>query len=367
MKIVLTGGATGGHIYPALAIGDAFRRRFPDTEIIYIASGSPMEQSIIPDHGYELYGVSTSPLDRRNIRKAAGTAVKTLKGRRQALRIMKKFRPDIVIGTGSYVSVPVVLAGHSIGAAVYLHEQNGYPGVSNKVLSRYAKKVFLGFEAAREYFPGGDKIIYSGNPVRNEFSQRNRAEDRKTLGIPEDDLVIMVFGGSLGSETTNETGEAIARKYAGRKGYTVLWGTGSMYYDEITSRLEAEGFAPDNVRISAFIRNMPEVLSAADITVSRSGALSTAEITMVGRAAVFIPSPNVTADHQYYNAKAVADKGGAFIVREGGDTAGEVLNIIDSLDRDRDQIRAMEEASLSAAPVRAADIIVDTILETYRD
>lgn len=366
MRIVLTGGATGGHIYPALAIGDAFKARDPETEVIYIASGKPLEKSIIPDHGYELYEVETAPLDRRNLGRAALTAAKTLKGRAQAKKIMKKFRPDIVVSTGSYVSVPVVLAGKSLGAAVYLHEQNGFPGVSNRLLSRFATRVFLGFDAAREHFSNQEKIIYSGNPVRSDFSGRDRAQDRAALGIPENDFVIMIFGGSLGSETTNTIGETIAREYAGQEGYTVIWGTGSMYYDEITENLAKEGFAPENVRISAFIRNMPEMLSAADLTISRSGALSTAETTMEGRAAIFIPSPNVTADHQYYNAKAVADAGGAFIVRENENTVRDVMRIIRSLDNDREQIRKMEKASRSVAPVHATDIICDTIMETYR-
>lgn len=366
MRIVLTGGATGGHIYPALAIGDAFRKHDPGCDIIYIASGKQMERDIIPDHGYELYEVKTVPLDRRNLVKLAGTVGGTLHGRQQAMKIIKKFRPDVVISTGSYVSVPVVLAGHSYGAAVYLHEQNGFPGVSNKFLSRFAKRVFLGFDAAREYFPDKSRLIYSGNPVRDEFCGRDRAADREVLGIPQDDLVIMVFGGSLGSEMTNTIGEAIARRYAGRPGYTVIWGTGSMYNEEIMERLGREGFAPDNVRISAFIKNMPEMLSAADISVSRSGALSTAETTMVGRAAVFVPSPNVTADHQYYNAKAVADHGGAFIVRESERTVEEVESIIESLDGDREQIRQMEALSRSVAPVSATEIIYNTVLETCR-
>ncbi len=366
MRIVLTGGATGGHIFPALAIGDAFRERDPDCEIIYIASGKQMEKDIIPDHGYELYEVKAVPLNRRNVIKLAGTLTGTLHGRRQAMKIIKQFKPDVVVSTGSYVSVPVVLAGHSFGAAVYLHEQNGFPGVSNRLLSRFSRRVFLGFDAARDHFDNKEKLVYSGNPVRSEFRDRSRADDREKLGISQDDLVIMVFGGSLGSETTNELGEAIAREYAGRDGYTVIWGTGSMYYEEISGRLAAEGFAPANVRISAFIRNMPEVLSASDIVISRSGALSTAETTMVGRAAIFIPSPNVTADHQYYNAKAVADKGGAYIVRETYRTADDVLRIVRSLDADREQIRAMEKASRSIAPVDAADIIYSTIMETYR-
>jgi UDP-N-acetylglucosamine--N-acetylmuramyl-(pentapeptide) pyrophosphoryl-undecaprenol N-acetylglucosamine transferase len=310
--------------------------------------------------------VKTVPLDRRNIIKLAGTVCGTMQGRNQAMKIIRKFKPDVVISTGSYVSVPVVLAGHSYGASVYLHEQNGFPGVSNRFLSRFATKVFLGFEAAREHFADQSKIIYSGNPVRSDFGGRSREEDRRALGIPENDFVIMVFGGSLGSETTNTVGEEIAREYAGKEGYTVIWGTGSMYYDEITERFARGGFSPDNVRISAFIKNMPEVLSAADITISRSGALSTAETTMEGRAAIFIPSPNVTADHQYYNAKAVADAGGAFIVREDENTVRDVMRIIRSLDSDRDQIKQMEAASRSVAPVDAADIICDTIMETYR-
>lgn len=370
MRIVLTGGATGGHIYPALAIGDTFKAKDPDCEVIYIASGHQLEKDIIPDKGYELYEVESKPLDRHNIRKLAGTLGGTLKGRREALRIMKKFRPDVVVSTGSYVSVPVVLAAHSYGASVYLHEQNGFPGVSNRFLARYARKVFLGFESAREYFAKSvkdpDKIVYSGNPVRSDFSGRSREEDRRNLGIPQDDFVIMVFGGSLGSQTTNEVGEAVAREYADKPGYTIIWGTGSMYYDEITESFAEEGFAPSNLRMSAYIKNMPEMLSCADLLISRSGALSTAETTMEGRAAIFIPSPNVTADHQYYNAKAVADNGGAFIVRETDYTTRDVMRIIRELDGDREQIRDMEAASREVAPVDATEIIYNTIMKTYK-
>lgn len=366
MRIVLTGGITGGHIYPALAIGDKFRAMDPECEIIYIAKGRTLERAIIPEKGYELYEVDSEPFDRSNMAKLALTMTKTLKGRREALKIMKKFKPDVVVSTGSYVSVPVVLAGHACGASIYLHEQNGFPGVSNRFLSRYAKKVFLGFDTARNYFKDTSKILYTGNPVRAEFSGRNQAEDRAALGIPEGDFVIMVFGGSLGSETTNAIGEAIARKYAGREGYTVIWGTGSEYYDSISERLAKENFGPENVRISAYIKDMPQMLSACDLSVSRSGALSTAETTMVGRAAIFIPSPNVTEDHQYYNAKAVADHDGAFIVRENENTERDVMRIIDTLDSDREQLREMAAASHSVAPVEATDIIYNVIMETYK-
>ena len=361
MRIVLTGGCTGGHIYPALAIGDKFRERDPGCEIIYIACGEPLEREIIPAHGYRLYEVEATGLDRSNPVRLYNTLKRTMKGRDEALKIMREFAPDAVISTGSFVSVPVVLAARKLRIPVYIHEQNGYPGVSNKMAASYARYVFLGFESARQHFGSKKNIVYSGNPVRAEFCGRDRDADRDALGILQNDLVIMVFGGSLGSATTNAIGEAVARKYADKDGYTVIWGTGNAYYDEISERLGEEGFAPENVRISAFISDMPQTLSASDIVISRSGALSTAETTMVGRAAIFVPSPNVTADHQYYNAKAVEDAGGALIVREGEDTAEKVLDALADLDNNRDRIKAMAEASRSIAPVHATDIIYSTI------
>lgn len=361
MRIVLTGGCTGGHIYPALAIGDKFREEDPDCEIIYIACGEPLEREIIPAHGYRLYEVEATGLDRSDPVKFYNTVKRTMKGRDESLRILREFRPDAVISTGSFVSVPVVLAAKKLKVPVYIHEQNGYPGVSNKLAARFARNVFLGFESARRHFGSKNNIVYSGNPVRAEFCGRDRDADRDALGIFQNDLVIMVFGGSLGSATTNAIGEAVARKYADKEGYTVIWGTGNEYYDEISERLEEEGFAPDNVRISAYISDMPQTISASDIVISRSGALSTAETTMVGRAAIFIPSPNVTADHQYYNAKAVEDAGGALIIREGVDTADKVLDALADLDNNRDRIKTMAEASRSIAPVHATDIIYRTV------
>ena len=366
MKIVLTGGCTGGHIYPALAIGDKFRAEDPSCEVIYIAKGEDLERQIIPAHGYELYEVDSTWFERGDPIRLMTTARRTLKGTRDAVKIMKRFRPDAVISTGSFVSVPVVLAAQRLRIPVYIHEQNGFPGVSNRLAATKARKVFLGFESAREHFKRQDNIVYSGNPVRSDFAGRDKAEDRKALGIPEDDLVIMVFGGSLGSETTNRIGEAIAREYAGKAGHTVIWGTGREYYEDIKSRLDAEGFAPSNVRISAYISDMPAQLSACDLIISRSGALSTAETTMAGRAAIFIPSPNVTADHQYYNAKAVADAGGAFIVREDDGVSERVLTIVRELDMDRDEIKKMSEFSSAVAPTEATDIIYRTVMETYR-
>lgn len=367
MRIVLTGGVTGGHIYPAIAIGDRFRSEDPTCEIIYIAGGYPLEKEIIPNAGYELFEVHSEPLYRGSIAKTGKTLANVMKGRSEALKIMKEFKPDLVVSTGSYVSVPVVLAARKIGADIYLHEQNGFPGISNKALAGLANRVFLGFTSAAPYFKEDEKLVHSGNPVRSDFYGRDKAADRKELGIDNNDFVVMVFGGSQGSETTNLVGEALAREYAGVDGVCVIWGTGEKYYDEIRTKLEAGGFGADNIRIMPYISDMPKMLSACDITISRSGALSVAETTMAGRAAIFIPSPNVTEDHQYYNAKAVADNGGAFIVREDNGAeplVSEIKNIIGTLANDKEEIIRMGEASHALAPVNATDIIYTTIMET---
>jgi UDP-N-acetylglucosamine--N-acetylmuramyl-(pentapeptide) pyrophosphoryl-undecaprenol N-acetylglucosamine transferase len=361
---------TGGHIYPAIAIGDRFKSEDPTCEIIYIAGGHPLEREIIPNAGYELFEVHSEPLYRGSLAKAGKTLANVMKGRAEAVKIMKKFKPDLVVSTGSYVSVPIVLAARKMGADIYIHEQNGFPGISNKALAGLANRVFLGFTSAAPYFKNDEILVYSGNPVRAEFNGRDRARDRKELGIDENDLVVMVFGGSQGSETTNMVGEALAREYAGKEGVCIIWGTGDKYYEDIKKKLETEGFGADNIRIMPYISDMPMMLSACDITISRSGALSVAETTMAGRAAIFIPSPNVTEDHQYYNAKAVADIGGAFIVREDNGAEAlvrEIKNIIESLGNDREEIIRMGEASHTLAPVNATDIIYDTIMETLGD
>ncbi|MDD5824256.1 MAG: undecaprenyldiphospho-muramoylpentapeptide beta-N-acetylglucosaminyltransferase [Firmicutes bacterium] len=366
MRIVLTGGCTGGHIYPALAIGDKFKEKQEDVEILYVAHPYGLETSIVPKAGYELKLVTAEWFDRSNPIRLAKTIMHTAKGRKEAYRIMKEFKPDVVMSTGSFVSVPVVLAGKKFGADIYIQEQNAFPGLSNKLLSKFAKNIFLGFEAGREQFKEKDKLIYSGNPVRAEFYNRDQAADREALGIPKDDLVIMAFGGSLGSPTINSIGEEIIRRYGGKKGVTFIFGMGKGYYEETYARLREQGLTDfDNVRMAPYIDGMPRTISASDIVISRSGALSVAEITMCGRAAIFVPSPNVTADHQYFNAKAVADNGGAYIVRENEGTTDEVMAKLDKLIADPELVKKMGEASFELAPVDATEIIYNRIMETY--
>lgn len=366
MRIILTGGCTGGHIYPALAIGDKFKQMDPECEILYIGHALGLEVNIVPEHGYTLKTVTADWVDRSNFLRMFGTVVSTEKGKLEAYMIMRRFKPDIVISTGSFVSVPVVLAAHKYGAKIYIHEQNAFPGLSNRYLMKYAELGFLGFKSARRHFGRPDKLIYSGNPVRSDFVDRNRTEERAKRDISEDDFVILLFGGSLGAGAINDIGSEVIRAYAGRSGITVVIGAGGDYYTDFKEKLSKDGMLEyNNIHIVDYIKDMPGILAASNIVICRSGALSIAEITMSGRAAIFVPSPNVTGDHQYYNAKEVVDAGGAIIVREDEDAAERVINTLNALIAEPETVEEMENASRLLAPAQATNIIYKNILEDY--
>ena len=358
MRAIVTGGGTGGHIYPALAIADKIKEKEPDSEILYIGNDIGLEKDIVPKSGYPMELVSAKWLDRRNLLKLFDTGFSTLRGVIQAGRIMKKFKPEVVIGTGGFVCVPVMIAGARYGAKCFIHEQNAYPGVANKTLERFAKKVFLGFEDASKYFKEPEKHVYAGNPVRNVFYNVDRSEARKAVGIAEEDFVIFSFGGSQGAEKINECVFQLAREINGKDKITLVFGTGSQYYDEVLKAFDDQNIVlSENVRIKSYIDDMQNYLSAADVVISRAGALSVAETCVCGRAAILIPSPNVTGNHQYYNAKAVADRGGAVLIEEKDFTGSVLTAEVMRLKDDPALVESMGKASYSCAPLDATEII----------
>ena len=204
MRVIMTGGGTGGHIYPALAIADKIKEESPLSEILYIGNDIGLERDIVPKSGYDFEMVEARWLLKKTPKEFMQTGKAVLKGRRQALEIMKKFKPDVVIGTGGFVCVPVVLAGKKYGARTYIHEQNAFPGKANRLLEKTVNNVFLGFEDAGKYFKNPEKHIYAGNPVRKVFFETRKEESRKELGIPQENFVIFVFGGSQGAESIND-------------------------------------------------------------------------------------------------------------------------------------------------------------------
>ena len=364
MRVIVTGGGTGGHIYPALAIADKFKEMDPDTEILYVGNDEGIEKEIVPKAGYRLELVDARWLNKSNIWQLLRTGARVTKGLLEAGKVMRKFKPDVVIGTGGYVCFPVILAGKMYGAATYLHEQNAYPGLANRTLEKYVKNIFLGFADAAKYFKFPEKMVESGNPVRKSFFTLSKKEARKKLGFSEEDFIVFSFGGSLGAEKINEVAFELMEALNGHEKVMMIFGTGKWYYQQILDKAAERGIEiKDNIQVKDYIEDMENYLAACDLVISRAGALSVAETTVCGKAAILIPSPNVTGNHQYYNAKAVADRGGAILLEEKDMTAEGLIREVMQLKNHPELTEAMGKASRACAPVHALDIIYDTIMK----
>lgn len=366
MKIMMTGGGTGGHIYPAIAIADEMKSRMEDAEILFVGAEIGMEKDIVPESGYEIALISADGFGR-NLRANARAAKRVLKGRQQAKELIRFFAPDVVIGTGGYASAPVVSAAGRSGIPTYIHEQNAIPGKTNKFLGRKARKIFLGFSRAGEFFRDPGKHVLTGNPVRKEFAGLDREEIRRRLGIPEDHFVVLAFGGSQGAGRLNREMVRVIEKHAGDPAFHVLLGTGSYYYDAVLTELAEKGIRPgENIRVMEYIHNMAELLGASDLVISRSGALTVAEVTACGVPAIFVPFPRATENHQYYNALSVSSAGGALIIEEEKLDTERMNNEIDRLRSNPARLAGMREKCASCGTIRAAEKICDTVLADYR-
>lgn len=364
MKVIMTGGGTGGHIYPAIAIADEIKRRYPGSKILFVGAERGLEKQIVPASGYSIELIPSAGLDRKNPFKNIEVVRKLIKGNARAKELLADFRPDFVVGTGGYASAPMVRAAQRLKIPTYIHEQNAYPGVTNKLLEKKVNKVFLGFGKAAEFFKEQEKLVISGNPVRDEFMHSNKKEARDRLGFKEEDFVLLAFGGSQGAGRINKAMLNVIRRFNGTEGFRICLGAGSYYYNAILETFKDEGIGiRDNIRILEYIVDMASYLAAADLVVSRSGALTVAETTVSGRPAIFIPSPMVTGNHQYYNALAVAEAGGAIIIEEKDLDDNKLISEIVRLKDEPETLEEMAKNSRQCGPVRATGIICDGILE----
>lgn len=363
MRVLMTGGGTGGHIYPAIAIADKIRKEQHDAEIIFVGTERGQEKSIVPKSGYDIKFIEIRGFNRKNIFKNIKVLLELAKASQDAKEIIKRFKPDMVIGTGGYVCGPVVRAAHKLGVKTYIHEQNAFPGLTNKLLEKYADKIFIGFKEAEKNFKHKEKIVLTGNPVRSEFGQKEKSECRKKLGIPEKDFVLLAFGGSGGANVLNKELINVIKTLQTDTDVSIFFGTGRVYYKRVISELEAQEIKlSDKVKILEYIDNMDDYLGAADLVISRAGALTIAEITICGKASILIPSPNVTGNHQYFNAKAISEKGAAILIQEKNLDDGRLVKEIEMLKSDRGRLKKMEIASKNCAHETATEIIYKTII-----
>lgn len=362
MKVIMTGGGTGGHIYPAVAIADKIKKENPDAEILFVGTKHGLEKDLVPKNGYDIEFITVSGFNRKNLFKNVKTVRDLAKGNHESKLILKKFRPDVVIGTGGYVCGPIMHEAAKMGIPTYIHEQNAFPGVTNKLLEKSAQKVFIAFPAAAEHFHHKDKLIVTGNPVRKSFFKADRMQSRRELGIPEDAFVLMSFGGSQGAGRINSVMTDVISEIQEHKDIFTVFVTGKYYNKSVHEQLEERGIAlAENVRLLEYIDNMDKYIAVCDLIVSRSGALTVSEITVCGRAAILVPSPNVTGNHQFYNAKAVTDAGGAVLIEDKDFTADILKEHVFALKNDRKKLAELEHGSRSAAPGDAAAAIYAVI------
>lgn len=363
MRVIMTCGGTGGHIYPAVAIADEIRRRKPDAEVLFVGSEIGLERDLVPESGYDIELIAADGFDRQHLLRNIKVMRTLRRGAKKSRKIIKEFRPDVVIGTGGYASAPVMKEAQKLHIPTYIHEQNAVAGMANKLLEKGVKKLFLGFEEASGDFRFPEKHVLAGNPVRHEFIEADKEKARAELGLTPSDFVVLAFGGSQGAGRVNRAMMKVIETFNGVSDFRIYLATGSYYYEAINQELADRGVAlADNVAIVEYIHEMAKYLAASDLVISRSGALTVAEATVCGKPAIFIPSPAVTGNHQYFNAKAVADKGGAIIVEEKDLDNDKLADEILKLKNNPEAMKEMAAGSLACAPFDAVKIICDNIL-----
>lgn len=322
IKILITGGGTGGHIFPAIAIADAIKRLRPDTEFLFVGANNRMEMERVPKAGYQIVGLNVAGFQRSFSWKNLTFPFKLLSSLRKARRIVREFQPDVVVGTGGYASGPVMKAAQSQGIPTLIQEQNSYAGVTNKLLGKKAARVCVAYDHMDRFFDK-EKILFTGNPVRTDIQhlEGKREEAVQYYELNPNLKTICVTGGSLGSKTLNEV---MASGYEEFKQWkvNVLWQCGK-YYEAIYR--ESDAACLPNVRMMAFIDRMDLFFAAADVIISRSGALSISELSLVGKPVILVPSPNVAEDHQTKNALALVEKGAARLISDA-EAPAKLLN-----------------------------------------
>lgn len=361
LKIIVSGGGTGGHIFPAIAIAEAVQKLRPNAEILFVGAEGRMEMQRVPAAGYRIVGLPISGFDRKRIWRNIGVLCKLMKARRIAASIIREFRPSAVVGVGGYASGPTLDVAGRRGIPTLIQEQNSYAGITNKLLARRAQKICVAYEGMERFFPK-EKIILTGNPVRANLltATPNRAEVLGSFGLRVGVKTVLVIGGSLGARTINEAMLTNLQKIAD-SGAQFIWQTGSFYYERIKSELDEVG-CPSNIHVTNFVLRMEDAYAVADLVVSRAGAGSISELCLLGKPAILIPSPNVSEDHQTKNAMALVNKGAALCVSDA-EACNKLVNLALQTISNSDKLMSLsvnaKRLAFSNATERIAELVVE--------
>ncbi|MDE6741416.1 MAG: undecaprenyldiphospho-muramoylpentapeptide beta-N-acetylglucosaminyltransferase [Muribaculaceae bacterium] len=355
-RILISGGGTGGHIFPALSIANALKARL-NADILFVGAEDRMEMERIPAAGYEIKGLPVAGFDRKHLLRNFGVLLKLRRSIAMARSIVADFKPDIAIGVGGYCSGPTLKAAQRAGVPTLLQEQNSYAGVTNKLLAKKARKICVAYEGLERFFPA-DKLVLTGNPVRKDLLSANVSPEkaRERFGLNPRRPTVLVVGGSLGALTLNESMEAGIRRLHD-EGIQVIWQTGKNFGDRGMAAVKnIEG-----VVVTKFISDMAAAYAAADLVVSRAGAGSISELELLGKPCILVPSPNVAEDHQTKNARALSDRGAAVLVTDA-DARGKLTDEIIALIRDKERLKGMSAEISRLALPDSDEKIVDEIV-----
>lgn len=359
LRVIVSGGGTGGHIFPAVSIANAIKAKYPQAEILFVGAEGRMEMHRVPAAGYKIIGLPIAGFNRKNMLKNIIVLWKILKSERMAKKIIKDFRPMVAVGVGGYASGPTLKVAGNMGIPTLIQEQNSYAGVTNKILAKSAKKICVAYEGMERFFPK-EKIVLTGNPVRQGLvdSKISKEEASKKFGLDKNLKTVLIIGGSLGARTLNESVLGHLDEIR-NSDVQFIWQTGKYYSEEIKRRMaEVEPLA--NLRVMDFISDMDYAYSAADLVVSRAGAGSISELCVLNKPAILIPSPNVAEDHQTKNAMALANKNAALFLKDS-DAPGKLIEMAISTVNDADLLRTLSENAGKMAFRNSADVIADEV------
>ena len=359
IRIIISGGGTGGHIFPAVSIANAIKELQPEAEILFVGAEGRMEMHRVPAAGYQIKGLPVAGFDRKNLLKNIPVLIKLFKSQRLARKIVKDFRPHAAVGVGGYASGPTLKEAGAMGIPTLLQEQNSYAGVTNKLLAKQARCICVAYEGMERFFPK-EKIKLTGNPVRQNLLDAAITHDEavKTFGLDPKKRTVLLVGGSLGARTLNESmlGAWDALK---ESDVQFIWQTGKYYYEDIKAQLKERELK--NVHVCDFISSMDAAYAAADLVISRAGAGSISEFCLLGKAVILVPSPNVSEDHQTKNALALVNKEAALYVKDA-EAATALIPLALETVKDETRLAALSKNILTLAFHNSAEVIADEVI-----
>ena len=360
-KVIISGGGTGGHIFPALSIANALKRLDKDIEILFVGAEGKMEMEKVPEAGYKIVGLPVRGLQRKLTLSNLKVLWNLWRSLKKAKRVVQEFKPDVVVGVGGYASGPIGKVAANAGIPLVLQEQNSYAGVTNKLLAKKAAKICVAYEGMERFFPK-EKIIFTGNPVRKDLlnAANERAEGIAFYGLDANKKTVLITGGSLGAGSINKAMVRWLEKIAGWKNVQVIWQCGSYYHKELEEQLK--GRMPENVKFMPFLKRMDLAYACADLVVARAGAGTISELCLLGKAAVLGPSPNVAEDHQTKNAMALVNKQAAVMVKDA-EVVERLGEVMERLLQDDGERKSLSDHILTLAMKNSDEVIAREILK----